>query len=406
MKTRIGYMIPEFPGQTHIFFWREINSLENMGVELDIVSTRRPNSKIMSHTWSEQAQQRTIYLFPATKNIGKIFLELLLCGPKGWLRCLGAVLNAKDLSLSQRLNLVALIFMGAELSFIARERGWKHLHVHFCSSAANIAMFAYLISGIPYSMTLHASLSEFGGNQEQKWHFAKFAIVITKKLYQEVNQHLSEHLPSVIEIAPMGVNTMLFQRSKPYLTWEQNTPCYIFSCGRLNRAKGHADLIKSISLLRQKGINAYLKIGGEDEQGGNGYRKNLERLIDHLGLKDFVQLLGAISEDIVKEHLQLSHVFVLASLNEALGVATMEAMSMEVPVIVTKAGGVYELVDDGINGLFVDPESPDQLADAISKLLFNNELSMSFGQEGRKKVIQHFHSQRSAEVLVNAIGIC
>jgi colanic acid/amylovoran biosynthesis glycosyltransferase len=406
MKMRIGYMVPEFPGQTHIFFWREINSLENMGVELDIVSTKLPNSKIMSHTWSNQAQQRTTYLFPPTKNIGKIFLELLRCGPKGWLRCLQVISNVKNISLPTKLHFVAYIFAGAELSYIAREKGWEHLHVHSCANAANVAMFASLISQIPYSITLHGPLSDYGSNQEQKWQFAKFAIVITQKLYEEIGKQLSGHLPPAIEIAPMGVNTTVFKRSKPYSLWQGGASCNIFSCGRLNPCKGHTELINTIHLLKEKGINAHLKIAGEDEQGGNGYRKELEKLISELGLKDSIDLLGAVSEDVVRENLEDAHIFVSASLHEPLGVATMEAMSMEVPVIVTRAGGVQELVDDGINGLFVDAESPDQLADAINKLLFNSELSMSFSKAGREKVTQHFHSQRSAEILVNAIGRC
>lgn len=404
MQMRIGYMVPEFPGQTHIFFWREINSLENMGVNIDIVSTKHPPLKIMSHTWTREAQQRTTYLFPPTKNLSKILLELLSCGPKAWLRCLRAIPNAKNISLSEKLRFVAFIFAGAELSYIAREKGWEHLHVHSCANAANVAMFASLISKIPYSITLHGPLSDYGSNQEQKWQFAKFAIVITQKLYQEISKQLSGHLPPAIEIAPMGVNTTVFKRSKPYPLWQEGTSCNIFSCGRLNPCKGHADLINSIYLLKEKGINAHLKIAGEDEQGGNGYRKELEKLIAELGLKDCVDLLGAVSEDIVREYLEDAHVFALASLHEPLGVATMEAMSIEVPVVVTRAGGVQELVDDGVDGLFVEPKAPEQLADAIIRLLSDSELSLALGKAGREKISQYFHSQRSAEVLLNAIS--
>lgn len=405
MKAQIGYFIPEFPGQTHIFFWREIKALEAMGSDIDIVSTRRPPAKIMSHTWTVDAQKRTSYLFPPTQNLKKIFLELILCGVQGWFRCLRAILNAKGVSVSGRLRLLALAFIGAELSHLARSRGWKHIHVHSCADAANVAMFASLLSKLPYSITLHGPLTDYGLNQKQKWRFAAFGIVITQKLYEEVNQTLAGYLPKKVEVAPMGVDPFVFSRKKPYSAWHENGSCRIFSCGRLNPCKGHADLISAIDMLRKQGINAELEIAGEDEQGGNGYHKELEQLIQNLGLKDFIRLLGAVSEDTVRQSLEKTHVFVLASLHEPLGVAIMEAMAMEVPVIVTRAGGVKELVDEGINGLLVEPQQPVQLAAAIAKLLEDPELSIRLGKAGREKVTRYFHSNRSAEVLLSEIGL-
>ena len=65
-STPIGYLIPEFPGQTHIFFWREIQELRQLGVQPDLVSTRPPDQRIQSHEWSRQAVAQTTYLFPPT----------------------------------------------------------------------------------------------------------------------------------------------------------------------------------------------------------------------------------------------------------------------------------------------------------------------------------------------------
>ena len=403
MKARIGYFIPEFPGQTHIFFWREMAALESMGIEIDIVSTKRPLSKIMSHTWTLEAQQRTTYLFPPSENFIATFLEILRSDPGGWFRCLWAILRVRGVTLFERLRLFGLAFIGAELSYLARSRGWQHLHVHSCADAANVAMFSSLISKLPYSLTLHGPIADYGPNQEQKWRFAAFGIVITKKLYGELNRCLASHLPQKVEIAPMGVDCSNFNRKTAYSPWNGNDACRIFSCGRLNFCKGHADLITVIYLLKKRGFNAYLEIAGEDEQGGDGYRKELEKLIEQLSLKDCVHLLGAVSEDTVKESIEKAHVFVLASLHEPLGVAIMEAMAMELPVVVTGSGGVKELVDDGVDGILVPSGNPDEMADAITKVLQNKELALSLSKESRKKILAKFHHQRSAEVLVRCL---
>ena len=62
MKAKIGYFIPQFPGQTHIFFWRERQFLAELGIETDLVSTQLPPKAIVSHVWAEEAKKNTVYL--------------------------------------------------------------------------------------------------------------------------------------------------------------------------------------------------------------------------------------------------------------------------------------------------------------------------------------------------------
>ena len=56
---RIGYLIPEFPAQTHTFIWREMKELERLGAEVAIVSTRRPH-ELAPHDWVPEALARTV----------------------------------------------------------------------------------------------------------------------------------------------------------------------------------------------------------------------------------------------------------------------------------------------------------------------------------------------------------
>ena len=120
---------------------------------------------------------------------------------------------------------------GALLSRLARKRGWSHVHVHSCAESANIALFAHRLSGLPYSMTLHGPLSDYGKNQKQKWRHASFAIVITKKLLAEVNEQVGESLPEVVEIAPMGVELHKFNRSTPYQPFPASDGAEIVAVG-------------------------------------------------------------------------------------------------------------------------------------------------------------------------------
>jgi glycosyltransferase involved in cell wall biosynthesis len=92
-------------------------------------------------------------------------------------------------------------------------------------------------------------------------------------------------------------------------------------------------------------------------------------------------------------------VFVLASKAEAIGVAYMEAMSCEVPVVGTRVGGVGELIDDGRTGILVTPGSPDEIAAAVERLVNDPELARRLGQAARDVVVSRFGAARSATLL-------
>lgn len=404
MSLKIGYLVPEFPGQTHAFFWREIAILEQLGVEVDIISTRLPPNQIMSHDWTKTARERTTYLFPPTSKLGAIAATSWRSGWQGWRRVWGAIARVRGATRKQRLRLLGLAAIGAELAACGRERGWQHVHVHSCADSANIALFARLLGGITYSLTLHGRLSDYGANQEQKWRYAAFGLVITRQLETDVRQLLAGNLPPAIAIAPMGVNVETFARTTPYRPWQGNGVCRLFSCGRLNPCKGHVDAIAAAARLRDEGWNVELAIAGEDEQGGSGYRRQLESEIAAQQLGDSVHLLGAVSEARIRAELERAQMFVLASWHEPLGIAIAEAMACEVPVVVTGSGGVRELVTDGVEGILVEPRSPESLAAAIAKLAADPETARRMGRAGRERIRQHFHSRRSAEVLVQAIA--
>jgi glycosyltransferase involved in cell wall biosynthesis len=405
MKARIGYLLPEFPGQTHIFFWRERGALTELGIDTVLISTRRPPKAIASHTWASEAEQQTTYLVPFSwADAGSAIEVIWQAGPRGWWRCLTAIAKAKDTPLKQRLRLFALVLVAGKLVALAKAQNWHHVHIHSCADAANIGLFAALLSDLTYSLTLHGpTLEVYGPNQAQKWEQAAFALVISKTLDRDIHQKLAGHLPQQVAIAPMGVNLDEIRRQTPYTPPAPDQVCKLFSCGRLNPVKGHAYLIQAIAQLRQRGFNVQLEIAGEDEQGGTGYHRELDQVIQDLALSDTVKLLGAVSEARIRQGLEAAHLFTLASLNEGVPVAVMEAMAMEVPIVVTNVGGTWELVDNGVDGILVESENAEVMADAIAQVLQDPDLALRLSQASRQKVSTQFHHRRSAEVLAQCI---
>lgn len=401
---RIGFFIPEFPGQTHIFLWRERQALAELGVDADLVSTRPPPRKVASHSWASEAQARTRYLMPLRGGALGIATEFLRSGPLGWGRGLGAALTAEAPGLKGRARMLALLAMGARLKRIAREQGWNHVHVHSCADSLNIAMLAERLGGPSYSLTLHGpTLEGYGPNQRQKWRHARFATIISRLLTEVARRDIGPDLPKVVNIAPMGVDLSHIRRTTPWQPPAPGEALRIFSCGRLNAVKGHDHLIRSVELLRAQGIDARLEIAGEDEQGGSGYHRHLDALIADKGLGDAVTLLGAVSEDRVRQGLENAHVFALASLNEGISVAIMEAMAMEMPVVVTDVGGNHELIASGQDAILVPAEAPEVMAKAIAGLYTDLDAARRLARASRAKVAAEFHHRRSAEAVADGL---
>ncbi len=395
MTRKLGYLVPQFPGQTHIFFWREIAELEKHGVSVDLLSTRRPPAGLVAHDWSEAAMARTTYL--GRPDIGAALAALPRL-PYGDLlrevRAEGKAL-ARDVAVS--------IPAAQALIRHCRARGIDHLHVHSCGRAALLAAIARRMGGPRYSLTLHGPLSDYGPGQRFKWRHAAFASIITEKLRAEMQAEMPEDLPDRLFIQPMGVDTEVLAPTGPYKPVARGETLRLFSCGRLNIVKGHQDLMQAVRALLDQGRDVELAIAGEDDDGGSGYRKVLDARISELGLSGKVRLLGAIDASAVRDHIRNAHLFVLASWHEPLGVALMEAMSCGTPTIGTDAGGVPELIRDDVDAALVPPKSPNTLAATIAALADDPARTARLSVAGRQRIVEGFHAGRGAEMLISAI---
>jgi glycosyltransferase involved in cell wall biosynthesis len=145
--------------------------------------------------------------------------------------------------------------------------------------------------------------------------------------------------------------------------------------GRLHPLKRHDIFIKAASLVRKSCPNVKFLIIGEGEE-----RKNIEKLITQLELTGDVKLLGYRNDIPVLN--KILDVSVLCSDTEALPMSLIEAMASSVPVVATKVGSVSDLIINGENGYLVSPNSCDDLADSIVKILTNKELAKQMGQRG------------------------
>lgn len=403
---KIGYLIPEFPGQTHAFFMRERAQLAKRDVTALLYSTRPPANGMATHEWAESAASETTYLTPLKpRQLADAAKQLLRSGPLAWVRCLMLILQANDVSFVQRLKLMAMIPVAAAFAADANRKQWRHVHIHSCANAAWLGVFANRLAGIEYSLTLHGPLKDYGPNQHLKWKFAAFVIIITQDLLREATTELPAHCLPTLYLAPMGVDVDRFQRDSAYCAGDRDSTVRLVSCGRINRCKGHHDLIEAVRQLRQQGVDAKLRICGTTDSRNRDYLEQLESMIADNDLAEHVQLLGSVSEEAVRDELQEAQAFCLASVKEPLGVATMEAMAMEIPAIVTRSPGVSEMIREGVDGVLVEPGSPEAFVEQICELLDSPQTAIELGRNGRQTIVDRFSSSVSALRIMEGLGL-
>jgi glycosyltransferase involved in cell wall biosynthesis len=161
----------------------------------------------------------------------------------------------------------------------------------------------------------------------------------------------------------------------------------ILSVGRIDKNKGIADIIRVGKILKERGYDFEITFVGDGPLLGES-----RRLVERYRLKQQIKFSGYLED--IKQVLSSSDIFVSASYSEGLPLNIIEAMAYGLPVVVTNAGGVTEIVDDKVNGLVVKKGSPQQLKEALLLMLKNYKLRREYGRKGREKVLREFGIDR------------
>lgn len=157
-------------------------------------------------------------------------------------------------------------------------------------------------------------------------------------------------------------------------------PVILFVGGNFQR-KGLPLLIKGAPKVLKRYPSAQFYVIGNDPNMGK-----IKRLCQKKGVEKAFRFLGHVDNEKICNYYKTADVFAMPSLVEAFGVVFLEAMASGTPVIGSKVGGTKELIKHGKNGLLVNPNKPNQLAEYILKLLHDRKLRAKIVREGYKTV--------------------
>ncbi len=218
------------------------------------------------------------------------------------------------------------------------------------------------------------------------WKKASALVALSDSLRDLAQPILPE---KTIGVIPNGIDVDHFHPNGYHAT-EHAGPLRLLCVARLVRRKGLDDLFHAMALLRDEPIHLTL-------QGIGSQQDELARLAISLGVADRISFAGFKDRDSLPVVYQKADLFVMPSLAESFGLATLEAMACGLPVVVSRVGGMVEYVKDGENGLIVPPRDPEALANAIRSLARNPGLRRSMGARNAQKVRQEYTWQHVAD---------
>ncbi len=180
----------------------------------------------------------------------------------------------------------------------------------------------------------------------------------------------------------------------------------IFALSRLAHNKGVDLLIHGFNILQQRQSDArlMLAIGHEDRsESEEELYQNIVSLIDQYELNESISFVGFIPEDDLPDYYRAADIFVLPSRYEPFGMVAIEAMACGTPTVVTIHGGLYRVLEYGINTLFIDPFDKDDLGITLLKPLRYKTLRNRLRTKGAQIARSRFTWTGIAQQLLNAV---
>ena len=394
--TTVAYLINQYPRVSHSFIRREILALERQGVVIKRFAQRGWDADVVDPE-DERERMLTRYIL----RIGAAGLlaaaaKVALSRPRLFVStALLALRMGRRSDRSQLLHLIYLVEACCLVGWL-HECGASHLHAHFGTNSAEIAMLARALGGPPYSFTVHGP-EEFDKPEalhlREKIRRSAFAVAISSFGRSQLYRWVEPAQWPKVHVVHCGLEPSFAQGQAAEPSPVRRLVCV----GRLCEQKGQLLLLDAAAQLRERGIDFELVLAGDGEMRGA-----IEERIAALRLGERVHITGWISGAHVREELLAARALVLPSFAEGLPVVIMEAMALGRPVVTTCIAGIPELVIDGEHGWLFPAGDVEFTARAIERCLAATQEDLGrMGRAARERVWARHDINLEARKLVH-----
>ena len=379
---KIAYLVNQYPWVSHSFIRREIHALESMGFDVARVSIRDTGSKHADEADRAEAQ-RTRVLLRGLAGLAASALWAFFTRPAAWIRTLRLALHLGRRSEAGLLRSMTYLAEACRLLRWIGSSDCQHVHAHFGTNPAAVAMLCRELGGPPYSFTVHGP-DEFDRAPylalHEKIARAAFVVAISEFGRSQLLRWCDHRDWSKVHVVHCGLDAPFLEQRLTPVPSARKLVCV----GRLCRAKGQLLLVEAAARLAADGLEFKLVLVGDGE-----LRDQLETLIADHALEDRIEITGWASNETVRTELRGCRAMVLPSFAEGLPVVIMEALAMGRPVITTWIAGIPELVEHGVSGWLAPAGSVDALTEAMRQALeMSPQRLEAMGRHGAARVAE------------------
>jgi colanic acid/amylovoran biosynthesis glycosyltransferase len=380
----VAYLVNQYPKVSHSFIRREILALERQGLVVQRFAVRGWEGPFVDPD-DQREHVKTRYLMQ--QGVLALILPMLrqlLAAPSRFFAAFRLALRAgwrADRSLPYHLVYLA---QACRLVTWMRASRATHLHAHFGTNPAEVAMLSRLLGGPRFSFTVHGP-EEFDRAEALKLglkiEHAAFVVAISSYGRSQLYRWASLTAWHKIAVVHCGLDRSFHDHSEEAIM--AATPRLV-CVGRLCEQKGQVLLVEAAHRLAQRGLVFELVFAGDGEM-----RADVEAAVDRYGMGHGVRITGWIAAAQVRSEILAAHALVLPSFAEGLPVVLMEAMALGRPVVTTYVAGIPELVTDRETGWLVPAGDVDALAAAMQKCLQTSaEELKKMGRVARTHVLE------------------
>ena len=383
MVLRVAYLINQYPKVSHSFVRREILALERQGVEVVRLALRGWDGDLVDDE-DLRERQRTFYVLQGgMARLATALVRTMVVAPQRFLKAL-----RQTLSLARRADRpwpYHFVYL-AEACLIKRRlrgTGVQHLHAHFGTNPAEIALLVRALGGPSYSFTVHGP-EEFDRparlKLREKMRDAAFTVAISSFGRSQLYRWADAADWHKIKVVHCGLEPAFHSGAASVPTATARLVCV----GRLCEQKGQLLLVDAVERLVRSGVPIELVLAGDGEM-----RAEIEGRIARSGLQRRVRITGWIGSNEVRAEILAARALVLPSFAEGLPVVLMEAMALGRPVVTTFVAGIPELVRNGESGWLVPAGDVEGLTEALRQCLAATPSELAqMGERARARVLQ------------------
>ena len=363
MPPSVAYLVNQYPAVSHTFIKREIEALERRGVTVERFALRGWQDKLVD---AGDLAERTRTRYVLQQGAARPLLALVRCALTRPRKLWRATALALQVSSGSERPLMAHLAYLAEACLLLRwlaDAGVAHLHAHFATNPAEVALLVHALGGPPYSFTAHGS--DIMDRPAQmalgpKVAHARFVAAVCSFGRNQLFRWIPHSLWAKVAVVGCGLQVGYGEGAAAPGAQHQRLVCV----GRLSKEKGQLLLVEAAARLRADGVPVEITLVGDGPM-----RAEVEQLIARHGLGAQVHLAGWLDSQGIEGVLRQARALVVPSLSEGLPVVIMEAMAHRRPVIAPYLSGIPELVVHGETGWLYPASDVAALAHAIRRCL-------------------------------------